>query len=113
MPDGRTYRGHEGARQWLANVRSVLGQMRFEPRRFREMGDTVLVEVAASGTGAGSGVPIAWTVFILFGFRSKKIATSRTLLNEQDAFDAAELPQEARCPSGARSSPGRCRRAAP
>lgn len=65
--------------------------LRFEPRSFREEGDTVVVEAASSGTGSGSGVPLEWIVYFMFSFRSGKIATSRAFLNERDALEAAGL----------------------
>jgi ketosteroid isomerase-like protein len=91
MPDARTYHGHEGGRQWLANVRSAMDGLCFEPRSFREEGDTIVVAAEASGAGSGSGVPLEWVVYFVFSFRSGKVATSRAFLNEQDALDAAGL----------------------
>jgi ketosteroid isomerase-like protein len=93
MPDAQTYHGHHGARQWLANVRGTMDGLRFEPRSFREEGDTVLVEAAASGSGSGSGVPVEWIAYFVFSFRSGKIATSRAFLNERDALEAAGLSE--------------------
>ncbi len=93
IPDSRNYRGHDGIRQWLADGRSVVERLRFEPRSFRDAGDTVLVEVAASGTGIGSGVPVEWTAYIAFSFRSGKIATTRAFLNEEKALQAAGLSE--------------------
>ena len=92
-PDSRTYRGHDGIRQWLADGRSVVERLRFEPRSFRDAGDTVLVEVAASGTGIGSGIPVEWTAYIAFSFRSGRIATTRAFLNEEKALEAVGLSE--------------------
>jgi hypothetical protein len=52
-----------------------------------------VVEAAASGTGSGSGVPVEWTAYFVFSFRSGKIAISRAFLNEQDALKAAGLSE--------------------
>jgi ketosteroid isomerase-like protein len=91
LPDSRTYHGHEGLREWLANGRSVVEGLRFEPRSFRDTGDTVVVDVAASGTGIGSGVPVEWTAYIVVSFGSGKIATSQAFLSEAEALKAAGL----------------------
>jgi ketosteroid isomerase-like protein len=93
IPDSRTYHGHEGAREWLANGRNVVEGLRFEPRSFRDAGDAVVVEVAGSGTGIGSGVPVEWTAYIVFDFRSGKIANARGFLDEGTALEAAGLSE--------------------
>jgi ketosteroid isomerase-like protein len=91
--DAPTYQGHDGLLEWAANGRSVVDGLRFEPRSFRDGGDTAVAEAAVSGTGVGSGVPLEWTAYIVFSFRSGKIATARAFLNEGEALEAAGLPE--------------------
>jgi ketosteroid isomerase-like protein len=91
VPDADVYRGHDGIRAWVANVRSSLGDFRFEPRRLAERGETVVVDVAASGTGAGSGVPVEWTTYIVLELRDGKVARGHGFLNREDALEAAGL----------------------
>ncbi|MFI5121258.1 MAG: nuclear transport factor 2 family protein [Vicinamibacteria bacterium] len=45
MPDrpGQGFRGHDGIREWMANLRSV-GGIRFEPRGFTSSGDVIVWE---------------------------------------------------------------------
>ena len=91
VPDADVYHGHEGIRAWIANARSLLRDFRFEPRRLQERGDTVLAEVAAGGTGAGSGVPVEWTAYIVLQLRDGKVARAQGFLNREQALEAAGL----------------------
>jgi ketosteroid isomerase-like protein len=53
MPDSPAmgYRGHDGIREWMRNLRGV-ARAGFEPRRFTSRGDVLLCELA-SRTRAG------------------------------------------------------------
>ena len=54
MPDSPSlgFRGHDGIREWMANLRGVAG-VRFEPRSFTTGGDVVVSDVGLARPGAG------------------------------------------------------------
>ena len=63
MPDTPTpgFRGHDGIREWMTNLREVAGSSGSSPASFTTSGDVLLSELAARGLGQASGVPIEWT----------------------------------------------------
>ena len=94
MPDSPSqgFRGHDGIREWMANLRGVAG-VRFEPRSFTTGADAVVSELAARGQGQGSGVPVEWTTFAVMQMRNGKITRAQAFLDKADALEAAGLSE--------------------
>jgi ketosteroid isomerase-like protein len=89
MPDSPAvgYRGHAGVRDWMANLRGVAGA-RFETRDFEPSGDRLLCELASTGLGQASGVPVEWTTYAVFELRGEKVARIRVFLSRAEALEA-------------------------
>jgi ketosteroid isomerase-like protein len=85
IPDRDLYVGLDGVREWLANLRGVLGDSRFEPHLVEEHGDYVLAGVEARGASSGAGVPVEWRPWIVFKFRDGKIVECWGFLDEGQA----------------------------
>ena len=94
MPDSPSlgFRGHDGIREWMANLRGVAG-VSFEPRSFTTSGDAVLSELASQGLGQGSGVPVEWTTFAVLHIRDGKIARAQAFLSRDEALAAVGLSE--------------------
>jgi ketosteroid isomerase-like protein len=92
IPDKDNYVGLTGLREWLKNLRGVLGEFSFEPRSFEQEGDYVLAGVDARGAGAGAGVPVAWQPWIVFRFRGETVAEAWGFLDEGQAREQAGIP---------------------
>ena len=94
MPDRSSsgIRGHDGIREWMANLRGVAG-VRFEPRSFSAGGDAVVSELAAHGQGQGSGVPVEWTTFAVLRMRNGKITRAQAFLSSDEALEAVGPPE--------------------
>jgi ketosteroid isomerase-like protein len=94
MPDSPSqgFRGHDGIRQWMANLRRVAG-VRFEPRSFTTGGDVVVSDLSSHGRGEGSGAPVEWTTFAVLDVCDGKIARARAFLSRDDALEAAGLSE--------------------
>jgi ketosteroid isomerase-like protein len=92
MPDSPAvgYRGHDGIRDWMGNLRAVAGA-EFEPRRFESSGDSLLCELASTGLGHASGVPVEWTTYAVFEVRREKITRIRVFLSRPEALEAVGL----------------------
>ena len=91
-PDTGAFRGHAGARAWLAKLQEAWGEgFRFEPRSITEGDGVVLVDSRAKGIGVGSGVPIEMTVHIVLRYRDQKIVWTRAFTDRADALEAAGL----------------------
>jgi ketosteroid isomerase-like protein len=92
MPDRPTagYRGHNGVREWMGNLRGV-GGASFELRAATPTGDALLCELASRGRARGSDVPIEWTTFAVFHVRHGKITRIRVFLEKGEALEAVGL----------------------
>jgi ketosteroid isomerase-like protein len=92
MPDtpARGFRGHDGIREWMTNLREVAGAQ-FEPKSFTTSGDVVLIELASRGLGQASGVPFEWTTFAVVHMRDGRITRLQAFLDRDEAHEAAGL----------------------
>jgi ketosteroid isomerase-like protein len=97
MPDSPDvgYRGHAGVRDWMANLRGV-ASAGFEPRRFESSGESVLCELASTGLGQASGVPVEWITYAVFALRGEKIARIEVFLSRAEALEAAQAGGQGR-----------------
>jgi ketosteroid isomerase-like protein len=91
--DRRVYRGHEGVREswerWLENFE----EWGFEVERMVDCGDKVLVYAREEGRGSLSGGTVSQRNYIVYTFRAGKVARYEEFYEEQDALDAAGLPE--------------------
>ncbi|HXV51659.1 MAG TPA: nuclear transport factor 2 family protein [Solirubrobacterales bacterium] len=92
MPDARGFRGRDGIREWMTNLRET-GAVHFAPRSFRISGDLVVSEWAASGRGQVSEVPFEWTTFVVFRIRDGKVVRAQAFLSAKEALEAAGLSE--------------------
>ncbi|MGH2926048.1 MAG: nuclear transport factor 2 family protein [Solirubrobacterales bacterium] len=94
MPDSPRsgFRGHDGVRDWMTNLREVVG-VRFEALGFTTIGDVIVGEFAARGLGQASGVPVEWTTFAVVRMRDRKIMRAQAFLTKDEAVQAAGLPE--------------------
>jgi ketosteroid isomerase-like protein len=94
MPDSPSsgFRGHDGIREWMANLRGVAG-VGFEPRSFTTSGEAVVSELASHGLGQGSGVPVEWTTFAVLHVRNGRIARAQAFLSRDEALAAVGLSE--------------------
>jgi ketosteroid isomerase-like protein len=85
------YHGHEGVRSWWENVLAVFPDWSPRIESAREIGDHILVQVRAEGSGTGSGSALErdwWQVVRVEDGRLKSWAFFRT---QQEALEAAAL----------------------
>ena len=94
MPDrpARGFLGHEGIREWMANLRGV-AQARFEPRSFMSEDELVFMELGSRGRGEASGVPFEWTTFAVIRLNDGKITRVQAYLDRAEALEAAGLSE--------------------
>jgi ketosteroid isomerase-like protein len=94
VPDAPdVYRGRDGLRAWIANLRRTFDDVRFEPKDVTLKGDIGVVEVAASAKGSGSGVPIEWSAYLVARVRERKVAWIQAFVDREEAFRAAGLTE--------------------
>jgi ketosteroid isomerase-like protein len=88
---GEPFRGHEGAREWLANLDENFDQWELRPEEFREEGDTVLVLGSIHTRGRGSGVVLDQEVGWVLRFRAGRVVRLQTYLDRDEALAASGL----------------------
>jgi ketosteroid isomerase-like protein len=84
------YRGHEGLRDYLADVGRVWQELRSEPEEFVEVGDQVVCtgRVYAWGVGRVIDAPAGW----VWRLRGGRIVEGRVYETRRAAFEAVGLP---------------------
>jgi len=88
-PGGRSYRGHDGFRQYLSDTREIWGQFGWEATDLIDLGDSVVVRTRFHAEGRGSGVPVEAIVFIVWAMRDGKAVSARGYLDRDEALAAA------------------------
>ena len=89
---GAPYRGHEGVRQWLADIDGQFGVWELRVDQWRELEDGRVFGLGSiHARGRGSGVeldqPMAW----LFAFRDGKVIRYEAFYDPAEGLRAAGL----------------------
>jgi ketosteroid isomerase-like protein len=87
--DGRVFRGYEGTMEWLADARETWKDYKQEVDEIIDLGDDVLVVLAISAEGAGSGVPVAQEFAVLWTFDGETVVRARSFTSRAEALGAA------------------------
>jgi ketosteroid isomerase-like protein len=91
LPDAEDHRGHRGVREWFEMIDDVVAEPRWEVVEMADAGERVLVSLAASGRGKGSGAPVAVTIFQVITVANGKAVRVEGYLQRSDAVKAAGL----------------------
>jgi ketosteroid isomerase-like protein len=83
--DAKLYRGHDGIRESFERWLTQWGEYRFEPERFEDHGDQVLVVGREFGAGHGSGASTDATLYAVLTFRDSKVTRYREFYDESSA----------------------------
>ena len=88
--DGRVFRGFEGTMEWIADTRETWDDYSQEVAEIAEVGDAVVVVLALSGRGGGSGVPVAQELAVVWRFEDGMAVEARSYTTREEALAAAE-----------------------
>jgi ketosteroid isomerase-like protein len=93
--EGRSYRGHQGLRRYLAEVSETWREIRFEPERMLEgKHDGFVVAVGClRGEGRGSGVQVEQRIGIVYELRGRKMRYCRAYPEPREALEAVGLSE--------------------
>ena len=92
--EGTAYRGHDGFRQWAADVETVFETLRTTPEEYRELGDDrVLMLGHVSGRGRESGIALEAPIAFLCTIRAGRISHMQGFLSWDQALEAAGRPE--------------------
>ena len=88
---GEPYRGHDGARAWLAALDENFETWKLTPEKWHERGDLLVVLGQIHARGRGSGIefdqPIAWVA----KFRDGKLLHMQTYFDHREALAAGGI----------------------
>lgn len=93
-PEGEpVFRGREGFAEMIAMLRDTWGEWRFEPERFIEAGDRVVVFVRILAEGGASGVPIERETTHVWTICGSRATSMRAYRDRSEALEAAGLSE--------------------
>lgn len=88
-PDVAIYRGYDGLREWLARSTEALSGIRFEPRRFMRVEDSIVIPVRLHARGSGSGAEVTADLVHLGMMRAGKVGLLAAFPDLQSAVAVA------------------------
>jgi uncharacterized protein len=89
----RTYRGHEGIRRFYDEVSEVWEEFRWEPLRFLDAADKVVVLLHSHGRGRGSGMEMARDAAMVWTVHEDRAVSVRFYIDQAEALEAAGLSE--------------------
>jgi hypothetical protein len=87
------YHGHDGVRRWWGNMHDAFPDWAVEVVEVRDHGDLTLTALVILGHGAGSDAPLEQRVWLLAGWRDRKVIWWRTYGTEAEALEAVGLSE--------------------
>jgi ketosteroid isomerase-like protein len=98
-PEGEpVFAGRDGQDRLAAMLRDAWAEFRFEPERFIEAGDKVVVLVRVVAKGSASGVPIELPDGHVHTLRDGRLISTRVYRDRAKALQAAGLAPESDTP---------------
>jgi uncharacterized protein len=88
----RSYRGHQGFHDYLADTREVWGRFGWEATELIDAGESVVARTRFYAEGRGSGVPVEAIVYIVWVVRDGKAVSAHGYLDRDEALAAATRP---------------------
>lgn len=89
--EGETFRGHDGLRRWWHEIVIPLGGLRGHIEHIRDLGDTVVIKVAATYRPAGVEVP--QTLWQVIRYRDGRSISWEFVRTEAEALEAVGLSE--------------------
>jgi ketosteroid isomerase-like protein len=90
--DGRVLRGYEGTLEWLADTRATWEGYTQEVEEIIDLGEQVVVVLCLSARGAGSGVPVAQELAVVWTFEGDRAVRARSFTSRPAALVSARQP---------------------
>jgi uncharacterized protein len=88
---GEPFRGHEGAREWLAALDENFETWTLVVEEFMESGETIVALGHILARGRGSGVELDQDVGWVFRVRDGKVLRLHTFLDREEALAAGGI----------------------
>jgi ketosteroid isomerase-like protein len=102
-PEGaQVFRGREGLKRWGDSTKEIWDEWRFEPERFLDAGDQVVVLVRVVARGGASGVSLDRETAHLWRLGDGRVTRCEAYLDRSEALEAIRLGDAT--PGGLRGS---------
>lgn len=85
-----TYRGRDGIRRWFDSFDEVMDKIRWEPHRFREVGDRVVVEFTLRARGKTTGLDFGQDAVMVWEIRDGMASRLELFQSLDEALVAVE-----------------------
>jgi ketosteroid isomerase-like protein len=90
IPGSTTYRGRDGIRDWLRNVREISDDLSLQIWELEENGDVVLAETSAEMHGKASGAEVGWRFWTVWRVSDGLITYHHGYSRREDALEDLE-----------------------
>jgi ketosteroid isomerase-like protein len=87
------FRGHDGIRRWWDNMFVVWPDVRAKVVEAEGHGDLTLIRLDLRGHGAGSDVPLEWTVWQVAKWQGGKCVRWTSFSTRAEALEAAGIEE--------------------
>ena len=91
--DGRVLKGYAGTLEWLADTRETWEEYSQEVEEIIDLGAQVVVVLSLSARGAGSGVPVAQELAVVWTFDGERAVRARSFTSRAAALASARQAQ--------------------
>jgi ketosteroid isomerase-like protein len=86
-----TYRGHDGIRRYFESFRDAMDEIRFEPERFWDAGEAVVVALRLTAKGRQTAIRVEQRIAQVWSIRDGRAVSVRTYTSIAEALRAAGL----------------------
>ena len=88
-----TYRGHDGIRRYFQSFQDAMDEIRFQPERFWDVGESVLAVVRVTAKGRRTAIPVEQRIAQVWTIRDGKGIRVRTYASPSEALEAVGLAE--------------------
>jgi ketosteroid isomerase-like protein len=89
-----TYRGHDGIRRYFESFQYAMDEIRFQPERFWDVGETVVAAVLITAKGRQTAIAVEQRIAQVWTIREGRALRVRSYTSLSEALDAAGLPAQ-------------------
>jgi ketosteroid isomerase-like protein len=88
-----TYRGPDGMRRYLSSFQDAMDEIRFEPERLWDVGQSVVVALRLTAKGRQTAIPVEQRSAGVWTIRDGKVIRIRVCASLSEALEAVGLPE--------------------
>ena len=88
-----TYRGHDGIRRYFESFQDVMEEIRFQPERFWDAGQSVVVVARLTARGRQTAIPVEQRIAQVWTMRDGRALRVRTYVSLSEALEAAGVSE--------------------